>query len=78
MGNMEITMDEWVKEHSINGPSPVEFEDVKENEIHLFYDIDNDAWAVIDNLEMLQFIRDLYGVYYIVFKDEFIKYLKSK
>ena len=70
-------MDQWVKDHSINGPSPVEFAGMRKNEIQLFYDIDNDAWAVLNNLAMTEFVRSLFGIYYIVFKDEYIKYLKE-
>ena len=69
-------LDQWVKDHSINGPSPVEFTGMRKNEVQLFYDIDNDAWAVIDNLAMAEFVRDLFGIYYVVFKDEYVNYLK--
>ena len=68
-------MEQWVKTHSINGPSPIAFTTERANELHLFYDIDNDAWSILDNLAMSEYVKGLFGIYYVVFKDEYIKYL---
>ena len=70
-------MDQWVKDNSINGPSPVEFTGLKKNELQLFYNIDSDAWLVVENLNTLDYTLNKFGIYYIVFKDEYINYLKT-
>jgi hypothetical protein len=69
-------MDTWVREHSFNGPSPFAFDKLKSNETQLFYNIDEDAWLVIDNSNMVELVKNLYGIYYIVLTRELITYLK--
>lgn len=70
-------MDQWIKDHSINGPSSGVFRTQRENEVQLFYNIDQDSWAIVDNLNMLEYTKEQFGIYYIVFKDEYIKFLKK-
>jgi len=72
-----ISFEDWVHEHSINGPSSVMFTGkIRDTEIVLFHDIDNDSWAIVESLDMQEYVDKLYGMYYIVFKDEYIDLLK--
>jgi len=68
-------MEVWVQTHSINGPSPHAFNNLSNNELLIFYNIDNDTWSVVDNPNMITLVKYVYGIYYVVFKDEFVEYL---
>jgi hypothetical protein len=65
----------WVRNHYINGPSPLPFKNIKRNEVQLAYNIEKDKYILISKHANFEELKFEYYIFYVVFREELNEHL---